>query len=234
MKNLLEKYWIGFVCLAFVALLSGIIYGMTLTKAYQTYAPQFIQETKHFLPIVIQNGEIISPKNTVIKKSYTFKDSNESLDVVLDTQVNEFQSSLAPNGGIYITKKCIYSINKSEIRAQCFNDIIDKLVIDEVFLTEISALISKYLWVGVFLILPIILLVSFYIALLFYSLIIKLVLSIWTKCLFKQVLLINSLLYSVFEILSLLNLFKNGILIRLLVFTVANILIIIHVKKEDK
>lgn len=234
MKKLLGKNWVGVVCVILVALLSGIITGTTLTKAYQTYSPQFIQEVKQILPITIKDGEIISPKDTIIKKTYTFEDSKIPLDVVLDTRVDEFRSSFAPNGGIYITKKCLYAVNKNEVKANCFNDIIDELVIDEAFLTEKSALIEKYLGVGVAVILSVLLVIFYYIALLIYSLIIKLVLSIWIKCSFRQILLVNSLLYSVFELLSLSGALKSGFLIRLIIFTLANILILHRIKEENK
>ena len=112
-KFILRQKWLGFCAVIFVSLLMALYLAKSATNAFETASPYIAKEVEYFLPITIENGEIISPKNTVIERNY------EGYKVVLNTEVEDLNISDLQTG-IYVTKNKFYSYDakKGEVKIQ--------------------------------------------------------------------------------------------------------------------
>lgn len=148
---LLNKKWVGAAVLLLYVLAVSAFFTNFGVKFVKQAAPMVERELVDFLPITIADGEIIEPKDTVITK--TFGQGNDENKVVLDTRVDEFETSELKNKGLYVSRKYIYLVSnlKTEIRDM---KEFPNMVIDEEVLHDVADLLTekagKYIFLGVF------------------------------------------------------------------------------------
>jgi len=132
---LLDKKWIGAAALVVFSLLVAGFFTNFGVKFVKQYAPVVEQEVDSFLPVTIANGEIVAPQDTLISKTYGSEANGGK--VVLDTRVDEFETSALKDKGLYISRKYAYIVsdNKTEIRDfKSFPNItLDEEVVHEFF-----------------------------------------------------------------------------------------------------
>lgn len=148
---LLDKKWIGAMALTAFALIVAIFSTNMGVKIINELAPVVEQKVGEFLPITVSDGEIVAPKDTVISKTYG-SGINEAR-VILDTRIDEFETSSLKDRGVYISRKYIYAVsaNKTEIRdiANFPNMTIDDEVMSK-FFEVIKDKAGYYIFFGVF------------------------------------------------------------------------------------
>lgn len=205
MKNfLLNNKWVGFVSLLVYALIASAVvskYGVEIVKQY---TPMVVQEAEQFLPITLQEGEIIEPQNKIINQTYGDEKNGVKFNVVLDTTRDEFEATSLTEQGIYVSKKYMYGVSgqKTEIRSLSDfpNGTLDKEKLDagaDLFVKNTQ----KYM----FPIYAIIALVSAMIAVLIYTVLMHWLMAIMFKVKFGFTLRINTLVYAIISIIAVLS-----------------------------
>ena len=161
--------------------------------------PQVEQELSAFLPIVIEKGEVIVPKDTIISKVYG--QGSNVRNLVLDTRVDELETSELNGKGVYLSRKYLYIVSDVKTEVHPVNKLPD-MVIDAETLHDASRIIQDkaggYIFAGIFLFLA----VFSAAAIGLYSLAMHWALSGLFNITFSQTLRINTLSYIVISALS--------------------------------
>ena len=116
-KLLLETRWLGLLAvLAFAAGLAGLTTKVA-GRFVKEVAPDVAAEARNFLPIALENGELVEPANALIRKTYS--DEDGSFDVVLNTQVDELGAENIQTPGLFVGRKAVYIVSskKTELRS---------------------------------------------------------------------------------------------------------------------
>lgn len=116
-KLLLETRWLGLLAvLAFAAALAGLATKVA-SQFVKDVAPDVSAEARNFLPITLENGEVVEPANALIQKKYG--DEDGAFDVVLNTQVDELGVEDIQTPGVYVSRKLVYVVSneKTELRS---------------------------------------------------------------------------------------------------------------------
>lgn len=202
MKNfLLNNKWLGFIALLIYALIASAVVSKVGITLVEQYTPVVTAEAEQFLPITLQDGEIVAPQNTVISQTYGNDESDIKFNVVLNTTRDELEATALTEPGFYVSKKFIYGVNgqKTEIRSlKEFPDgTLDKQTLDagaELFVKNTQ----KYMF-------PLYVLVALIIAMiavLIYTILMHWLMAIMFKVNFGQTLRINTLIYAVISIVA--------------------------------
>ena len=205
MKNfLLQNKWLGFVALLIYALIASAVVSKSGIELVKQYTPVVVQEAEQFLPITLQDGEIVAPQNTIISQTYGDDENEMKFSVVLDTSRDEFEATSLNKPGLYVSKKFIYGVNgqKTEIRSlKEFPDgTLDKETLDagaDLFVKNVQ----KYM----FPLYALVTLIIAMIAVLIYTLVMHWLLAIMFKVNFGQTLRVNTLVYAVISIIEVLS-----------------------------
>ncbi len=222
MKNfLLRNKWLGFLVLLIYSLVAAAIVSKSGIALVEQYTPVVTQEVVDFLPITVQDGEIVAPENTVISKTYG--DENMKFNVVLNTRVDEFESTSLSEPGLYLSRKFFYGVNGKKTEIQSLKDIpngtLDKETLDagaELFVKNTQ----KYMFP---LYAAVCLLISL-IAVLLYTLVMHWLMAIWFNAKFGQTLRINTLVYAVVSTVAIIGNFVVGIVLMFILMLLANTL----------
>lgn len=113
---LLDKKWIGAAALVVFTLFVAGFFTNFGVKFVTQFAPVVEKEVNSFLPITFSDGEIVAPQDTVISKTYGSQGGAGK--VVLNTTVDEFETSELKERGLYMSRKYFYVVSdkKTEIR----------------------------------------------------------------------------------------------------------------------
>jgi len=221
MKNfLLDKKFIGAIAVFVYVICASVYFSQTMSDAIVQYSPVVAKEMKAFLPITVANGEIVEPKNTVIKRSYG--DATSSFDVVLDTRVNEFDASSLKNQGLYISRKYIYGVQKLKTEIRSISELGDGTLDSEKFngfIEFLNANAGKYIFAISF----VILFFVSVIAILFYTIVMHWLMAMLFKVGFARTLRINSLAYVAIAALKTFTAINISILLTLVIMLALNV-----------
>jgi len=214
---LLGKKWFGAMVLAVYAL--AVAYwatGFAVNVIKQTM-PQVEQELAAFLPVVIEKGEVVIPKDAIISKVYG--QGNNMRNIVLDTRVDELETSELKGKGVYLSRKYLYIVSDIKTEVHPVNKLPD-MVIDAETLHDASQIIQDkaggYIFAGIFLFL----LIFSAAAIGLYSLAMHWALSGMFNITFNQTLRINTLSYIVISALSFIGLNVSIIITFVVLFMV--------------
>ena len=202
MNKLLTKKWLGFVFVATYALCVASLIALGAKPFLEEYTPTVLAETNQFLPITIENGEITYPVDTVITKTYQF-DKDETMQLVLDTRIDEFPIDSLKQDGIFISKKCIYMPTPDETKRRCFNQIKEPITFTQEKIEKAAEFLEKYLGSLVFLFIFFGILAVFYIAIALYTCLMHwIIVGFFKGTPFSQTLFINTLVYMLIQLLE--------------------------------
>jgi hypothetical protein len=123
----LDKKWIGAIALCIYALISSLYVSRVAKEFVAGYLPVVVEEAKSFLPITIQNGQIVDPHNQVISKTY----GHGKFNVVLDTRIDEFATTDLQTQGLYLSKKYLYGVRSDRIEVRSLSDLPDATLNNE-------------------------------------------------------------------------------------------------------
>ncbi|MBQ8672309.1 MAG: DUF1189 family protein [Alphaproteobacteria bacterium] len=221
MKNfLLNKKFIGAIAVFVYVICASIYFSQIMSDAIVQYSPVVAKEMEAFLPITIANGEIVEPKDTVIKRSYG--NATDAFDVVLDTRVDEFDASSLKNQGLYVSRKYIYGVQKLKTEIRSLSELgdgtLDREKLND-FLQFLNANAGRYIFViscGILLVFSIC-------AILLYTIVMHWLMAMLFKIGFARTLRINSLAYVVISSLTLFTPIRISILLTLVIMIALNI-----------
>ena len=231
MKNfLLEKKFIGVLAvLIFVISASAYISGF-ITQTVRTYSPTVAQEMKYFLSITIQNGEIVSPKNTVLKRSYGTV--GDQFNVVLDTRVDEFKGSELQNQGVYISRKYIYGVQKLKTEIRSLSEFGDAVINDELLDAGVNYLnenIDKISFCALFVVITIVSIVVILLA----TLLLHWLMAMLFKVPFSRTLRLNTLTFVVIYSLKLFSPLHFSMMLMFLIMVAVNLAVNTTLKDQE-
>lgn len=194
----LKKKGIGLIFALLVAAIIAALSARAVKDVYHAIQPVVLQQAEGFLPIIIENGKIVEPKDGLVEKTFTA--DGDSYRVVLNTQVDEFDVSMLDNG-IYVSRSNVYSINKNkgEIRIQSLENM-PNMAITVASLKQFFASANVYIFPLCFIILFVVFLVVWYLTVALYTLIMFWIFDKLFHCSFGQTFRINLLTYLVLQI----------------------------------
>lgn len=233
MKELVTKNkWLGFIAIiVYAAIVAGYM-AHTIVPFVKQNMPVVSEEIKSFLPVTFENGKIVAPQNVVISKSYDV--GGDKIQVVMNTGIDEFETSDLKDSGLYISRKYFYAVSERKTEIQSFeklqmpNMVVDSEIVD-LAATEIEKNVSKYIFAGTFLAF----LIFSAFAVLLYTLFMHWIIRIWFKIGFTQTLFVNSVAYVVLSLLSLLTPFNIGIIVMFVALIAANVGVNSAIKEEN-
>ncbi len=205
MKNfLLYNKWLGFIALLLYALIASAVVSKFGIALVEQYTPIVTTEAEQFLPITLQNGEIVAPQNAVISQSYGVNDNNMKFNVVLNTTRDEFEATSLTEPGLYISKKFVYGVNGQKTEIRSLKEFPDG-TLDKETLDAGATLFVKNVQKYMFPLYAIVALIVAMIVVLLYTVVMHWLMAIMFKVNFGQTLRINTLVYVVISIVSILS-----------------------------
>lgn len=106
------------------AFIISIVSAISMKIYSGSIIPELQSITDQLLPIRVENGVIVEPKDTfkVIESSFgeegqEGQETQKNLKIILNTNVDEMNLSDLPNPSFYLTRKMFYGINNQEIRS---------------------------------------------------------------------------------------------------------------------
>ena len=233
MKELITKNkWMGFIAVLLYALISAFYTADVAVPLIKEYAPVIAKETEQFLPITIENNEIVDPADTVISKTYG--SGRSEAKVVLDTRVDKFEASDLTEQGLYVSRKFIYAVSKQKIEIRSLESLrIPNMVIDrnivKVWTDAIEHNVGKYIFGAVFAFM----LVFSCAAILLYTVCMHWIIAIWFKSPFSQTIFINSITYVALGLLHILVTFNISIIVTFVALIAANVGVCSSIKDNE-
>lgn len=109
MNTLLNKKWIGALLLVLTCVYLSFDLSRSFTELYKLVEPVVKKEIGYFLPISIEDGAVVEPKNAVVQKQYG---EEKKFTVEINTEVEELDAQKLESG-VYLTKNNLYVINKA-------------------------------------------------------------------------------------------------------------------------
>lgn len=228
---LLNKKWIGAAVLGVYSLIVAAFFTSFAVDIVKNTAPTVERELVDFLPITVDNGEIVEPKDKFISKTYGNGDDERK--IVLDTNVDEFETSALKEKGLFISRKYVYfvSADKTEIHdlKNIPDVVVDEEVLHEVF-DNLPSKAGKYIFFGVF--------IGFWIfaaaAIALYTLLMHWALAGMFHNPFTQTLRINTFAYIAVSALGMIAGFNIGVIATFVILGAANYGINKWLQEEQK
>ena len=195
--------------------------------------PKITQEAGSFLPITIQNGEIVEPVNTVINKSY-FSDG-KTFNITLDTRTEKLDLNSLSDDGIYLSRKCLYMVSEEETKVRCFSSAQSQepITITKEVVEKLVDGLSKYMNTFLIAVFVVVLFIAFYCAILLYTIIMHWVVALLTKTTFGQTLFVNTFVYMACNLLGIFTPININFLIKVILFICINVIICKCIKKDE-
>lgn len=118
-KLLLETRWLGLLAVLAFALVVARVASYRLAVFLLDLAPEISAEARDFLPIALENGQIVEPADALIHKTYSDEEGNPTFNAVLNTQVDELGVEDIQSPGLYVSRKAVYIVSpqKTELRS---------------------------------------------------------------------------------------------------------------------
>ena len=233
MKSFLDKKWIGPIIVLLYALVCSLFFTYNYTPNLKEFIIKANKEIQNFLPITVHNGEITEPKDTIITK--TFSDKNESFTITLNTKSDTLDILTLPDG-IYISKKCVYTIVGTKKEVQCFVPSYppEPTVITSESIQKITSNINTF--INFFLAGTIIIIayIIMYIIILFYTALIHWIIALFYKTHFSQTLFINTLICALLTLFETTKLLKFNFFITITLCIVINFIISKNVNEKKQ
>lgn len=191
-KTLLNTKWLGATCVVLVSFIFSYLACNYAVKAMNTFMPTVVTEVSQFLPITVENGAIVEPKDTLISRNYG--NDERPYMLVLDTRTDELNAENIKNQGLYISRKFIYAIarDKTEIRSLSS---FANMTIDQEMLVQGAEWLEQKSSGYIFGFLFISLLLYLSIVILLYAAVVHLLLNTMQKVEFKRTLRVTTLAY---------------------------------------
>ena len=227
---LLNKKWVGFFALLIYALIVAVFVSKSSKEAVLRYGPTVAAEIEYFLPITIENGEIVEPQDTIISKTYG--EGWQSANVVLNTRVDELEPSSLQGQGLYLSRKYMYTVSGTKIEIHSLKDLpnatFDKEVLDSA-LAYVEKNVGRYIFPFMFFSV----LIGGMLGALLYTVVMHWLMAIVFKVSFAHTLRINTLSYVGLSLIILFTSINLGILLTLLIMLVINFAVNFAVKASD-
>lgn len=233
MKEFIAKNkWLGFIVVIVYALIAAGYATRVIVPFVHQYTPAVTEEINSFLPITFENGEIVAPQDTIISKSYDI--GGDKVQVVLNTGVDEFETSDLKDPGLYVSRKYLYAVGERKTEIQSFEKVqMPNMVVNSEIVSaaakEITDNIGKYMFIMTFFAF----LIFSAFAVLLYTLCMHWIIRFWFKADFTQTLFVNSVAYVILSLVSLITPFNIGIIIMFVALIAANVGINSAVKEEQ-
>ena len=233
MKDFITKNkWLGFIVVILYALFAaGYATHMVVPFVHQ-YMPTVTEEINSFLPVTIENGEIVAPQDTIISKSYDV--GGDNIQVVLNTGVDEFETSELKNQGLYVSRKYFYAVSDRKTEIQSLEKLqFPNMVIDSEIVKSAATAVEENLGKYMFLVTFFAFLIFGGLAVVLYTLCMHWIVRLWFRVNFTQTLFVNSIAYVALSLLSLLTPFNIGVVIMFVALIAANVGINSAIKEEN-
>ena len=233
MKELITKNkWFGFVAVVLYALISAFYTVDVVVPFVKEYLPAVTEEAEQFLPITIENNEIVEPANTIISKTYGSGSSEAK--VVLDTRVDEFETSALTTQGLYISRKFIYGVSrqKTEIRSLESMKLPNMVISSDVVKSWAAAIeknVGKYIFGAVFAFMFLFTCA----AILLYTVCSHWIVAIWFKQPFSQTLFINTIAYIAIGLLHIFVAFSMGVIVTFVALIAVNVGVCSSIRNDE-
>ncbi|MBQ9035543.1 MAG: DUF1189 family protein [Alphaproteobacteria bacterium] len=214
MKNfLLQNKWLGFVALLIYALIDSAVVSKIGIAAVEQYTPVVAQEMEQFLPITVENGEIVTPQNAVVRQSFNLGSEENKIpfNVVLDTTSNEIEATALAEDGIYVSRKFMYIVSGKNTQIQDLSDIPNGTFNKET-LNAATELFVKNTHKYMFPLYAVATLIVAMIVILLFTVLMHWLMAIMFNVTFGRTLRINTLTYAVIYTVAVLSGFYVGLL----------------------
>lgn len=220
---LLKTKFLGAALVLVYALLIAGLAAPKVSALVKASVPTVSQEVKYFLPITIENGEVVSPKDTVLERE--FISNGQNVRVVLDTRVDELDATSLSGTGFFVSKKYLYAVSpqKTEIRnlAQLPNMVINDEMVD-LFADQVIQKAGKWMFISIFSGL----LIFTSLSILLYTLLLAWPMSAWLKIPFSTTLRINTLVYILLALVSYVLKFNFGFIVSLILMIACHVFLV--------
>ena len=219
MKDLiLKKSGIGLLAVLLLSIAIGV-YATNAAKVLITQMMPVVQsEVAVFLPVTIEKGAIVAPKDTVITKDYADGQAN----VVLDTRVDNFEPSALKKEGAYISKKYAYIYNGRKMEIYSLENFPD-MVIDQEIVAQAGQYAEKLAGKIVFLTVFIIIALFVGVFVLLATILMHWLMALLFHVNFAYTLRINTLTYCIIFALSAFTSLNFSFLISFVILIAANV-----------
>ena len=191
-KTLLNTKWLGTICVVAVAFIFSFLASNYASTAIRAFMPTFVTEASQFLPITVEKGTIVEPKDTQIKKNYGTADS--PFVVMLDTNADELTSADLTAQGLYISRKFIYGVKSDKTEVWGLDKLSD-MTINQELLQQGAEWVEQKSGGYAFAILFISILLYIPFAILLYAAVIQLIIGMALKVGFGRTLRVTTLGY---------------------------------------
>lgn len=221
-KMLLRQKWLGVIVVFVVSLLFSVYSAGRITDAYVQIEPQISKEMNYFLPVTFAGGQIVSPQDAIIERTYGTPENPYT--VMLNTKVDELNISDL-SGGLYFTRSKVYSYDssKGEIKIQSLDKVPDVTITAQ----DVGGFLEQfggYLKPTLSLIFTVVFASFIGIATLFYTIITHWLFKRLYHADFALTLRVNTLAYSAMFALSFLVDINFGFIVTLLLILACNYL----------
>lgn len=219
-KFLLETKWVGLLIAVVFALIVAVIASNQAATFVKVASPYVATEAQEFLPVTLENGTIVEPKDTVIRKTYA-AGSSGSFEVVLNTQVDELRTDDIKTPGLYFSRKAMYAVSSQKTEIRSLSDLPDMTIDSEMFeagVKWLEANVNKYLFLAIF----VGLLGFFAVAVLLYSALSQLLLGKLISSDFSRTLRITTLSYIALTAIAWFLSVPIGIIVKFVLILLAN------------
>lgn len=223
-KLLLETRWLGLLAVLAFALVVAHIGSRKLTSIVKDVAPKLSEEARDFLPIAIENGEIVEPADALIHKTYSDEDGSNAFEVVLNTQVDELGVEDIQTPGLYLSRKAVYVVSEDKTELRSLSSVPD-VRLDEEKLDAVQQCVEGKLDKAFFLAISIALFIFVSLAILIYSALAQLLVGHRFSAAFSRTLRITVWTYLVLTPISWFAYLPGGILSKFVLILLANYLV---------
>lgn len=224
---ILRQKWLGFMAAVLLSLFLAVRTASQLSDVYVAIEPSIGHEAEYFLPITIENGKIVSPRDAFIERVYG------KYRLVLNTKVDDLDVSNL-SSGIYVTRNKLYSYDdtKGEVKIQSLEKIPNaSLTIGDVkeFLSKVGGYIKPVTIISVFFGL----LIWIGIAVSLYTLVTHWLFKRLYKADYALTLRVNTLIYLVLSLFEFVAGAHLGIIVTLLIMLAGNYVANLLLKTEE-
>lgn len=217
-KTLLNTKWLGTICVVVVSLLIAFMASSYTVNALKTIMPTVVTESADFLPITIENGTIVEPKDTLISKSYG--SDNNSFSVVLDTRTDELSAADITTPGVYASRKFIYGVKSDRTEVRSLSEV-SNITIDQEMMQSGAEWVENHSGGYIFVVLFLSLLIYICFAILLYAALAHLLVGMAMKVSFGRTLRVTTLGYLALFLIGAFTI-STGVIITFVLLLLAN------------
>ena len=217
-KLLLETKWIGALAVILFALVVSYYVSDWASTFIKQVRPTAVAELSEFLPITLENGEIVDPQGAYIRKTYG--PQNMPINIVLDTRSDSLSSDEISEQGLYVSRKYIYAVSKQKTEIRSFEDM-PNATIDRQLLEAGADWMEQNAGTYIFGTLFLSLALFMALASLIYAALIQLLIGKMIKVNFARTLRVTTLCYVALAIFGM-AVFSIGVIVKFVLLLAAN------------